>query len=310
MLYKKAGIFITAVSAIGFGSMTVLAQLAYASGANTMDLLTIRFTVAALIFGIIIGCMALTNHLKWQLSWKQVLTLIALGASGYGIFSSMYFHGVSLIPASLAGFLLFTYPVMVCILAYFLGEEPVDSQKILALAVSLCGSIFVLGPVVEDVNWEGVTFVMLAAFLYSLYVVGSSRILKDVHWFPASAILTISCAGFFLGRELIFNNGYNLANINDEIMFYGVILGVFSTLIAIACFYLGLSLIGPSRASIISTLEPVSSACLAALIFNEQLSILQLIGASCILLSILIIQKARDEDNVVSSNRYHRERQA
>ncbi len=199
-----------------------------------------------------------------------------------------------MIPASMAGFLLFTYPIIVCLMAYLTGEESMDSNKLMALAVSLTGSTLVLGPVVEQVEWYGVSLVMLAAFLYSMYVVGSGRILKKVHWFPASAVLTVSCAGFFLIRDLFMNNGRTLLEVNSTALYYGTVLGVFSTFLAIGCFYLGLSIIGPSKASIISTLEPVVTACLSALVFSEQMTVLQIFGASFILFAILILQKARE----------------
>jgi len=54
-------------------------------------------------------------------------------------------------------------------------------------------------------------------------------------------------------------------------------------------------MIGPARASIVSTLEPVVTAFLAAIIFDERLTVGQFIGGTFIIISIIILQKAREE---------------
>ena len=59
-------------------------------------------------------------------------------------------------------------------------------------------------------------------------------------------------------------------------------LGAVSTVGAIALFFAGLRRVGPSTASILSTLEPVVTVALAFVVFGESLG-LQLLGGAFVL---------------------------
>ncbi|UMZ73431.1 DMT family transporter [Natranaerofaba carboxydovora] len=289
MMNQRQGIIVTSIAAAGFGSTTIFAQLAYNYGANVITLLTFRFGIAGILF---LLALYLTRT-PWNLKLNQLLNLIGLGVIGYAFFTTLYFYGVSLIPASLAGFLLSIYPIVVCVVAYLLGDEIMTPSKVFALLTSKGGLLFVLGPAFEDADPIGIVAVLLAAGMYSLYIVGSNRMLKSVHWLPGSAVITISSGVSYLTGGLITNQ--LSLSISREVIYSGIGLAVLSTFLAIGGFYLGLSVIGPAKASIVSTLEPVVTAFLAALIFNERLTIGQFIGGSFIILAIIILQRAREE---------------
>ena len=61
-----------------------------------------------------------------------------------------------------------------------------------------------------------------------------------------------------------------------------------STVLPIVTFFAGLSRIGPTRASTISTFEPVVTVILAALILGESINALQLLGGFLILAAAVI----------------------
>ena len=65
---------------------------------------------------------------------------------------------------------------------------------------------------------------------------------------------------------------------------------VVSTVGAILLFFAGLARVGPSAASILSTLEPVVTVGLAAAAFGESLSPLQLLGGALVLSAVVVMQ--------------------
>jgi drug/metabolite transporter (DMT)-like permease len=67
-----------------------------------------------------------------------------------------------------------------------------------------------------------------------------------------------------------------------------VAIALISTVLAIVAFFSGLERIGPSRASTISTFEPVVSVVLAALVLGESFNVLQVVGGCLILVAALI----------------------
>jgi drug/metabolite transporter (DMT)-like permease len=66
--------------------------------------------------------------------------------------------------------------------------------------------------------------------------------------------------------------------------------GVVSTFIAIQTFYAGTQRVGAAQAALISTIEPVWTISLAALLLGESLQPVQLAGGALILLGVLLAQ--------------------
>jgi drug/metabolite transporter (DMT)-like permease len=67
-------------------------------------------------------------------------------------------------------------------------------------------------------------------------------------------------------------------------------IAVVSTVVAIALFFAGLRRVGPSRASIISTVEPLVTVGLAFVVFGERLSATQLLGGVLVLAAVVVLQ--------------------
>jgi len=285
----RKGILITALSAAGFGAMPVIAQFAYSYGSNVTTLLFLRFAIASFIFLLILKL----SNTTYDISKKDTIRLIFLGAVGYGLLSSLYFFGISLIPASLSGFLLYSYPAIVTLLAFLGQEEPLYRENFISLIVAIIGLAMVLGPVFTTINLLGVGSILAAAFVYAIYILASNRVLKRVNWLPGSTVVTISAAFFFLITGS-FRGNLHLNQISTEIMLSGIGLAIFSTIVAVAGFYLGISLIGPSRASIVSSVEPLVTVVLSALFFAERLTFTQFFGGLLIILSIIILNKFKN----------------
>ena len=62
-----------------------------------------------------------------------------------------------------------------------------------------------------------------------------------------------------------------------------VAIAVVCTVVAILAFFAGLKRIGPARAAIASTLEPVVTVVLAWAVLGESLSAMQLLGGALVL---------------------------
>jgi len=69
-------------------------------------------------------------------------------------------------------------------------------------------------------------------------------------------------------------------------------IAVVGTVVAIAFFLAGLARLGPVRASTYSTLEPVFTVALAAILLGEQVTALRALGGALILAAVLILARA------------------
>ena len=108
---------------------------------------------------------------------------------------------------------------------------------------------------------------LAAALTYTVYILVGDRL--EV---PPLALAALVCCGATLtfGLASIPRGGPDLAFSADGWLAIGGIVLV-STVGAILTFFAGLARVGPSAASILSTLEPVVTVALAAVAFGESL---------------------------------------
>jgi drug/metabolite transporter (DMT)-like permease len=66
-------------------------------------------------------------------------------------------------------------------------------------------------------------------------------------------------------------------------------MAIVPTLVAATLFLAGLARVGPTRASIVSTLEPATTAVLAAMVLGEGLSAMRLLGGVVVLAAAVLV---------------------
>ena len=66
--------------------------------------------------------------------------------------------------------------------------------------------------------------------------------------------------------------------------------GVVATFVAIQTFYAGAQRVGAAQAALVSTIEPIWTIALAAILFGETLGPIQLVGGALIIVGVLIAQ--------------------
>jgi drug/metabolite transporter (DMT)-like permease len=78
-------------------------------------------------------------------------------------------------------------------------------------------------------------------------------------------------------------------------------LAVVSTVGAVALFFAGLRRVGPTAASILSTLEPMVTVALAFAVFGESLGPAQLLGGALVLAAVLTVRAPRKRELALAS---------
>jgi drug/metabolite transporter (DMT)-like permease len=277
------------MSAAGFGSMVIFAKLAYAAGMNLPSLLAGRFSLAALL----LWGLVLARRTAVRLPLRRVLGLLALGGVGYVGQSFAYFTAAGLIPAATVGLLLYTYPALVTLLAWLLLKDPLTWPKGLAVAAAFAGCVFVLGAAGGNhpAAPAGLAWGLAAAAIYSLYIIVGTPLTAGVPPLLASAYIVTAAAGAYLAGGALTGQLHVPAEPSGWVWMAAI--AVFCTVLAIAGFIVGLAHVGPSRAAILSTLEPVVTVLLAGLVLSEPLAWSQLAGGALILSAIVILQWRR-----------------
>jgi drug/metabolite transporter (DMT)-like permease len=136
----------------------------------------------------------------------------------------------------------------------------------------------------------GVVFGVIAALLYSAYILVGSRILKNEEPFGSAAVVMLSAAAVFGVMVAIGEPAFPQSAAGWRAI---VAIAVFSTVIAIVGFFIGMRILGAADASTLSTLEPVVTIALAAIFLGERLQPVQLIGAAVVLGAVVWLTRIR-----------------
>jgi drug/metabolite transporter (DMT)-like permease len=300
------GAILVLVSAAAFGLMVVLAKLAYAEGLNAMTLLAMRFSLAALGMWLL-WLWQYRQGERAQIGPGMLVPLIAMGAVGYVGQSFSYFTAAEMISATATGLLLYTYPVLVMLLSWLFFREALTPLKLAALVLTLFGAVMVLGLLSQqaeaigtggalgNLSADGVMWGLMAAIIYSVYIIAGTRFTAGISPIFASAVI-ISSAALVYGVWGWLAKSFEVT-ITPLGFLWVAIIAVVCTVLAISTFFAGLSIIGPSRTAIISTVEPAVTVLSAAVVLGERLTLEQAMGAALIMAGVLLLQRQKTGQN-------------
>ncbi len=280
---KLKGLVLIIISACAFGSIPVINRIAISAGGNETSIMIIRFAIVSLFFTAFMKI----RRIKWHVTRNQLFGLLFLGLVCYGNVALMMFLAMKYISAALGSLILYIYPALVMAGSIpFLGER-FSRRKLIALIVSLAGCLVVLWGPLGYINFRGVLFALLVAVAYSVYIIGSRKILADIPPVKISAYMAVCCLVFFT----VYGAATGSLRINFSItnITTGIVLAVWSTIIGFIAFLNGLKIVGAQNASIISTFEPLYTLILAWILIKEMITTQQIIGGILIMSGVLIL---------------------
>jgi drug/metabolite transporter (DMT)-like permease len=283
------GVTFCLASAAAFGAMGVVGKLAYAEGATVGTLLATRFVLAAALFWLVLVCAGRIGELR-ALAHRDVGLAVGLGAVVYGAQAGCAFAALGRLDASLFSLLLYTYPVFVTVAAIALRREPASRRTAVVLALASTGLVLVLAAAVAgSLDTLGMVLAIGAAAIYSAYVLTSQGVAARVEPLVLSTLLCTGAAttltlAAFAGDDL------HVRSVSPAGFAWLGGLALVSTVGAIALFFAGLRRVGPTAASILSTLEPVVTVALAFVVFGDSLGPVQLAGGALVLVAVLAVR--------------------
>lgn len=284
------GALLTAISALGFSSLSIFGKLAYGAGANVVTLLGFRFAMAALLLWayVLLTRRPLPDR-------RTAFQLLFMGGVGYTAMSTLFLSSVAedrLSPA-LAGLLLYTYPAIVTLLAWRFDGVHLGRRQMTALVATLGGTgLVLLAPGSTAVfTWPGALMALGASVVYSVYILLGSRVSRRSSPVVVTTFVSSAAAVVFLTFGAATGSLVTVAPAG-----WWAIAGTafFATVIAVLFFFAGVDRLGPARASMISTLEPVGTAILSALVFADRLGAVQMVGGAIVLGGIVWLQSGAD----------------
>lgn len=286
----RKGILLTLIAAAGFGVAAPLSKIIYTYGLSPNLMLTLRFLMASIILWGYIYIKR--DQINYKVTQKQFAFLFLLGGIIYVATTAFYFTGVKYIPVSIHVMIFYTYPLIVNGFTVFVFKDKIPMKQIVAMIISFIGLILIAFNGVFSINYLGMSFSLMAALGYSIYLMTLNiKALEQMNSLVLAAYTNTFSALVFFMYSFIRKDFY--LNIALPAWFAIALMATVSTAIAIIVLKKGIQLIGPAKASIIGTFEPLEGIILSVLFLKETLNFNQVIGIILIIFAIFIVQSQK-----------------
>ena len=295
------GFAVVLLGATLFGTLGPLSYFVYQTGMEPIPFVAWRALLGALTVGAFVAWRVQRGSERLvdprALRWSERRSLAIAAACGAGLNIAM-FIAFDRITIALALLCFYTFPAMIATLDIASGRERLDRPKRVALALALGGMVAVVASQLDpaagvEFDGIGVALALVAAVCQTIFVTVSRDGYRRV---PAAQATTVIIGAAFVacvGVALLTGTGAAIAFpfSNPDVWPLLLFTGVFAAALPSLCFLIGIRVIGGMRAGIVMLWEPVVGVALAALLLNEKLQPIQLLGGAAILAAAFILQR-------------------
>jgi len=288
---QKGAIAFGLLAAAIWGGMYVVSKAVLAF-IPPFALLSLRLLLGAAALGLVLG-----RRGGWpRLTRSQWLSILLIGALGYGVSLGMQFAGTRLSTAANGAVVTAATPAFVLLFAFFILGERVGPRRLAALLLATLGVLLVIDPAHArlDANlWRGNLILVGAALTWALYSVLVRRSAGGVGVLPFTIVALLG--GLPLALAL---GAWELASVGvgdlTLLIWLGVLyLGLVSTALAAYLWNYAFEHLEAGVASLTFFAQPLVGAALGALLLGERLTPLFLMGAALILVGLWLAARRR-----------------
>ena len=283
---KRAALFV-ALSAASFGFLGVPVRFLHDNGFAPLDITAVRLFVTTI--ALVIVALVVDRGL-FKVRKRDLLFFILFGF--FKLMSDVtLFRAQVTIDLSLSTLLQMTAPYYVLVISLFLFRERITLMKILAMLVAFIGCIFVTGVItggMHSLDFVGVASALISGLFFGLFTIGC-KLSSDKGYKPVTTMMYT-----FLFASLMtipFANDVKVVeSFVDVHLILGVLsLGILMTLIPFFVSTWGVQKLEASKVSLISVMEVITACIVGYFLFDEEMTVLNIIGMSLVVASIVIM---------------------
>jgi drug/metabolite transporter, DME family len=215
-----------------------------------------------------------------------VLGILGVAASNY-----LYYLSIQRTNVATAIILQYTAPVWVLIYTIARGQQKPTLQRVAAVGLAVTGIALVIGIFGSGgfrLDAIGVMAALGAAFSFAFYNVGGHSILARYDRWTVLLYVILSASLFWI----MVNPPWKIvaAHYSGDQWLFLLVFSLISVLAPFSLYFAGLQHLEPTRAIVVSCLEPVFSIVIAAAVLGELMRPLQTVGIVLVLVAIVVVQ--------------------
>jgi drug/metabolite transporter (DMT)-like permease len=283
---RLAGISLALLAALCYGTVPVMARLAFQAGIPAIESIALRTFTVALLFSLVAAVLRLPSGMT-----RAALPAFAGQALATLGVSLCYLLSVQYISVSLAVVIFFTFPVIVVVVSPLVeGHRP--SWLVMAIAaLAFTGLAIAVGSDIGALDWRGLVLAAGAAVACALQFF-TGRLVSQ-HMQPAAfagaihavILLPVMAVAGLLG-------GGHVQAVENPAVGVGALAAMGGVSLAyLAGYFFHMSSLKAARASTVVpffNFEPVVSAALARMVLGESLDANQYLGGAIVLASLVL----------------------
>jgi drug/metabolite transporter (DMT)-like permease len=292
------------LAAAFFATLGPLSEFADRAGVSSLSLVTWRAGLGALCVILIVAArMALGQRTRmvslrslpardrWFMAGAAVAnTILNLGA----------FIAFQRIGITLTLLVFYLYPAMVAVVSVLWFGERLDRLRWSALAMSMVGSVLVVAGAGQfgTVDLLGIGLAALGGIGQTFYVLAARHGFARVPGAQAAIITMSGAAALYVVIALVLGSVGTLVQPLAGLgsLWPVLMAGVVGAGLPTVLYIVGIRRLGPPRASILATFEPLVGVALAAVLLAERPAVLQLLGGALIIVAGIVLQLRPNAD--------------
>lgn len=264
-----------------------------------INLTIMRFFIVCCVFLLIL---LLQQKRFTKLQKRDVLPIFLLGILGVMVYHLGLNYGQQFISPGAASLIIATIPIQILILAAIFLKEKIGLIKVLGIIIALGGVLVISIWGKKDASLEidyifGAITVLIAAVMAAFYTIAGKKLLERYSG------LSLTVYAMLLGSigliPLISNSLFeevSKMSINGWTAI--IFLGVFSTVIGYAIWYIALKMKSASEITVYLYLIPVLATIISYFWFKDEITLMFILGGFLVITGLAIVNlKNREISN-------------
>jgi DME family drug/metabolite transporter len=245
------------------------------------------FSFVVLLFALVL----LRGWRRLRLPAADLGRMLVLGVLGVAASNYLYYLAIQRTNVATAIILQYTAPVWVLLYTIARGLQKPTLSRVTAVALAVTGIALVIGIFGSGgfrLDAIGVTAALGAAVSFAIYNVGGHSILARYDRWTVLLYVILSASLFWI----LVNPPWKIvaAQYSGSQWLFLFVFSLVSVLGPFSLYFAGLQHLEPTRAIVVSCLEPVFSIVIAAFALGEVMRPVQTFGILLVLVAIVVVQ--------------------
>jgi drug/metabolite transporter (DMT)-like permease len=271
-----------------WGSMGIFVRKLGTYGFSSIQIVSIRVTLAAIIFALVL---LIKDRKGFKIILRDMPLFLGLGFGSILFFTVCYFTAITMMSLSTAAILLYTSPVWIMLMSVLFFHEKLNGRKLIALALAFAGCVLVSGISGEGMTLTGLLVGLGSGIGYGLYSILGTIALRRYSPYTVTTYTFIFAAvgSWIICRPADMLDKFLSAEDIGYLLMFCCLTALITAVIPFLSYTLGLSSVEASRAGIIATVEPMVATMIGIVVFSEPLTFMSGLGIVLILSAVVVL---------------------